>query len=105
MLRPVFTCPDPLREPGDILVLCEVELTDFTPHPTNTRADCVAAAEKYADQSPMFGIEQEYTFMQNGRPLGWPENGFPAPQARTTAASVARRWSAARSSRRTPRRA
>ena len=80
VLRPVYTCPDPLREPGDILVLCEVELTDFTPHPTNTRSACVAAAEKYADQSPMFGIEQEYTFMQNGRPLGWPENGFPAPQ-------------------------
>ena len=30
-------------------------LTDFTPHPTNTRAACVAAAEKYADQNPMFG--------------------------------------------------
>ena len=60
--------------------MCEVELTDFTPHPTNTRAFCVDAAEKYADQSPMFGIEQEYTFLQNGRPLGWPENGFPAPQ-------------------------
>jgi glutamine synthetase len=80
VLRPVFTCPDPLREPGDILVLCEVELTDFTPHPTNTRSACVAVAEKYADQSPMFGIEQEYTFMQHGRPLGWPADGFPAPQ-------------------------
>ena len=28
----------------------------------------------------MFGIEQEYTFFQYGRPLGWPEAGFPAPQ-------------------------
>jgi glutamine synthetase len=80
VLRPVFTCPDPIRGGANILVLCDVELTDFTPHPTNTRAFCVEAAEKYADQSPMFGIEQEYTFMQNGRPLGWPENGFPAPQ-------------------------
>jgi glutamine synthetase len=80
VLRPVYTCPDPLRGEGDILVLCDVELTDFTPHPTNTRAFCVAAAEKYADQEPMFGIEQEYTFFQNGRPLGWPENGYPAPQ-------------------------
>jgi glutamine synthetase len=80
VLRPVFTCPDPIRGGSNILVLCDVELTDFTPHPTNTRAFCLEAAEKYADQSPMFGIEQEYTFMQNGRPLGWPENGFPAPQ-------------------------
>jgi glutamine synthetase len=80
VLRPVYTVPDPLRGKDNILVLCDVELTDFTPHPTNTRAFAVAAAEKYADQSPMFGIEQEYTFMQKGRPLGWPENGYPAPQ-------------------------
>jgi len=80
VLRPVFTCPDPLRGENDVLVLCEVELTDFTPHPTNTRSACVAAAEKYADQSPMFGIEQEYTFFQDGRPLGWPAVGYPAPQ-------------------------
>jgi glutamine synthetase len=80
VLRPVYTVPDPIRGKDNILVLCEVELTDFTPHPTNTRAFCVDAAEKYADQAPMFGIEQEYTFMQAGRPLGWPENGFPAPQ-------------------------
>ena len=80
VLRPVYTCPDPLRGPDDILVLCDVELTDFSPHPTNTRAACAAAAEKYADQEPMFGIEQEYTFLQKGRPLGWPENGYPAPQ-------------------------
>ena len=80
VLRPVYTVPDPIRGRNNILVLCEVELTDFTPHPTNTRAFCVDAAEKYADQFPMFGIEQEYTFLQNGRPLGWPENGYPAPQ-------------------------
>lgn len=80
VLQPVYTVPDPLRGKDNILVMCEVQLTDFTPHPTNTRAACVAAAEKYADQNPMFGIEQEYTFMQAGRPLGWPENGYPAPQ-------------------------
>jgi len=80
VLRPVFVCPDPLRGGDNILVLCEVELTDFTPHPTNTRAKARLLAEKYADFSPMFGIEQEYTFFQNGRPLGWPAVGFPEPQ-------------------------
>jgi glutamine synthetase len=27
-----------------------------------------------------FGIEQEYTFFDGIKPLGWPNNGFPAPQ-------------------------
>ena len=60
--------------------MCEVLLTDFTPHPSNTRAACVEVAEKYADQEPVFGIEQEYTFLKDGYPLGWPQSGFPAPQ-------------------------
>ncbi|MGH9097067.1 MAG: glutamine synthetase beta-grasp domain-containing protein, partial [Acidimicrobiales bacterium] len=80
VLQPVFTCPDPLRGPNDILVMTEVLLTDMTPHPTNTRAHLRAVAEKYADQEPMFGIEQEYTFIKDSRPLGWPAHGYPAPQ-------------------------
>ncbi|HUG88265.1 MAG TPA: glutamine synthetase GlnII [Actinomycetota bacterium] len=80
VLRPVFVCDDPIRGGGDKLVLCEVLYTDMTPHKTNTRAACVAAAEKYADQEPLFGIEQEYTFLQDGHPLGWPKGGFPGPQ-------------------------
>ena len=80
MLQPVFVCPDPLRAEGDKLVMCEVLHPDMTPHSTNTRRKCAELAEKYADQEPWFGIEQEYTFFQYGRPLGWPEAGFPAPQ-------------------------
>ena len=80
VLQPVFTCPDPLRGPKDVLVMCEVLNADLSAHPTNTRAAAVAVAKQYASFEPMFGIEQEYTFFQDGRPYGWPEVGFPAPQ-------------------------
>jgi len=81
-LKPVFTCPDPIRGGKNILVLCEVILAQTgEPHPTNTRAACVAAAEKYKSAEMIYGIEQEYTMMRpDGSPLGFPSNGFPAPQ-------------------------
>ena len=60
--------------------MSEVLLTDMTPHPTNTRALLAPVAEKFAGQEPLFGIEQEYTFFKGGRPHGFPESGFPAPQ-------------------------
>jgi glutamine synthetase len=81
VLRPVFVCPDPIRGGNNIIVLCEVELIDGTPHPTNTRRAAAEVAAKFADQEPIFGIEQEYTFFQDGRPLGFPVGGgYPAPQ-------------------------
>ncbi len=80
VLRPVFTRPDPIRKGDDVLVLCEVLNTDMTPHASNTRAACVETGEKYADLEPWFGIEQEYTFLKDGHPLGWPTGGFPGPQ-------------------------
>jgi glutamine synthetase len=83
VIRPVFQCPDPIRGGNDILVLCETLLTaDLSPHPTNTRAAAVAAMEKYGDQEPWFGLEQEYTLLDGytGWPAGFPSNGFPAPQ-------------------------
>lgn len=61
VLAPVFTCPDPIRGGDNILVLCEVENTDGTPHPSNTRALLRPVAEQFADQEAIFGIEQEYT--------------------------------------------
>ena len=80
VLRPVFSCPDPMRGGDNILVMCEVLLTDFSPHPSNTRAACADVAGTYADQETIFGIEQEYTFFKGMRPLGFPDVGFPAPQ-------------------------
>ena len=81
VLQPVASYADPIRGGDDVLVMCEVLLPDMTPHVTNTRALLRPVAEKFADQEPLFGIEQEYTFFQDGRPLGFPPNGFPAPQA------------------------
>ncbi|MFH8385809.1 glutamine synthetase [Kitasatospora sp. NPDC018058] len=80
VLAPVFSCPDPLRGGGDLLVLCEVLSTDMEPHPSNTRAAMAQTAVRFADQEPLFGIEQEYTFFDGARPLGFPAGGYPAPQ-------------------------
>ena len=80
VLRPVRVVPDPIRGGTHVLVMCEVLLTDMSPHPSNTRALCAQVAARYADQEPLFGIEQEYTLFADGRPLGFPEGGFPAPQ-------------------------
>ncbi|MEV7900332.1 glutamine synthetase [Streptomyces anulatus] len=80
VLKPVFTCPDPIRGGADILVLCEVFNIDMTPHESNTRAALRPLAEQFAGQAPIFGIEQEYTFFDGHRPLGFPEGGFPAAQ-------------------------
>ena len=83
VLRPVFSCPDPLRGGDDILILWDVLLPDsMRPHKTNTRAELVKVAKKYASHEMWFGMEQEYTLFQEGRPMGWPAEGYyyPAPQ-------------------------
>jgi glutamine synthetase len=80
ILKPVFTCPDPLRGGANVLVLCEVYDADGKPNRTNTRAAAVATLEKFKDQDPWFGLEQEYTFFKDGRPYGFPAGGYPEPQ-------------------------
>ena len=80
VLKPVASFPDPLRGGDDVLVMCEVMLVDGKPHPTNTRAAAVRTAKKYKKHEPMFGIEQEFTLMKNGRPYGFPPAGYPEPQ-------------------------
>ncbi len=79
-LKPVRIVPNPLRGEGDILVLCEVNNPDGTPHWSNKRATLRTVEEKVRAQEPWFGLEQEYTLFEGNRPLGWPDHGFPAPQ-------------------------
>jgi glutamine synthetase len=81
VLQPVFRCPDPIRGGSDVLVLCEVLDVSMEPHLTNTRAKLREVASKHADFQCLFGLEQEYTFLKSdGTPLGFPTNGYPAPQ-------------------------
>jgi len=80
MLKPVKYISDPIRGGENIITLCEVFNSDGTIHETNTRAKLRELAEKYKKEEPWFGIEQEYTLFRGIKPLGWPDNGFPAPQ-------------------------
>ena len=80
MLNPVKFIPDPIRGGDNAIVLCEVFNADGTAHKTNTRAQLRELAEKHKEHESWFGIEQEYTLFQGIKPLGWPDNGFPAPQ-------------------------
>jgi glutamine synthetase len=80
LMKPAFYCPDPVRGDDNVLVMTEVFSADGKPHASNTRALLREAADKYASHEPLFGMEQEYTFFKGNRPLGWPEQGYPAPQ-------------------------
>ncbi|MFV0365098.1 MAG: glutamine synthetase beta-grasp domain-containing protein [Mangrovibacterium sp.] len=76
LLKPVFICKDPARKDA-YLVMTEVLLPDGTPHPTNGRAKIADGNEDF-----WFGYEQEYFLydMDTHMPLGFPMNGYPAPQ-------------------------
>lgn len=80
VLKPVFSCPDPIRGGKNLLVMCEVYDADGKPNRTNTRAAAAETAEKFAKEDAWFGLEQEYTFMKDGRPYGFPDGGEPPPQ-------------------------
>lgn len=80
MLKPVRFIPDPVRGGHHILVLCEVMNADGSVHESNTRAHLRDVSALYSHEEPWFGIEQEYTFFDGAKPLGWPNHGFPAPQ-------------------------
>jgi glutamine synthetase len=73
LLKPVALFKDGTRKNG-FLVMSEVLLPNGEPHPTNARATIID------DPGAWFGFEQEYFFYKDGRPLGFPAAGYPAPQ-------------------------
>ncbi len=81
ILKPVNFVKDPIRGEGNYIVICEVFNPDETVHTTNSRAILRESLNKTEKgMEPWIGYEQEYTLYQNGKPLGWPDRGYPAPQ-------------------------
>jgi len=76
ILKPVFICPDPQRKDA-YLVMCEVLDSTGKPHESNGRA-----LIEDDDNDFWFGFEQEYFLwdVETDKPLGFPINGYPAPQ-------------------------
>lgn len=79
ILKPVQVYVNPMNKGklDSYLVLCEVFNPDGTPHETNTRSKIGNEQEDL-----WFGFEQEYAIMKDGKPLGFPINGYPEPQGK-----------------------
>ncbi|MEX0824795.1 MAG: glutamine synthetase beta-grasp domain-containing protein [Pirellulaceae bacterium] len=77
LLKPVACYPDPGRTGNGFLVMSEVLNADGTPHKSNGRSTI-----QDDDEDFWFGFEQEYTIWDpcTNRPVGFPAEGFPAPQ-------------------------
>ena len=73
ILIPIRVIMDPQRLDA-FLVMCEVYNPNGTPHPSNTR-NGIEEDDQY-----WFGLEQEYILTTKGKPLGFPTDGYPAPQ-------------------------
>ncbi|MCB9781292.1 MAG: glutamine synthetase beta-grasp domain-containing protein [Alphaproteobacteria bacterium] len=82
ILKPVCMVADPVRGKGAWLVMCEVfEPDGTTAHKSNKRAVLREVMAKAAAQEPWIAFEQEYTFFDGSKPLGFPaERRYPAPQ-------------------------
>ena len=61
VLKPVEMYKDPFRDSAfAYLVLCETELPDGKPHPDNYRRRCSEYMNRFQDEKPLFGYEQEF---------------------------------------------
>lgn len=90
ILKPVAFYPDPFRLGDNILVLCETytwedaNFTKLKPANTNFRHYAKTVFDAVKDQKTWFGIEQEYSLLEQKnkfalKPLGWPSSGYPGP--------------------------
>jgi len=87
LLKPVRIIRDPVRCGGpwgnnpNYIALCEVLHPDGSPHKSNTRAKLRKTLDDGGDKlGSLWGFEQEYVLLKNGKILGWPDIGYPGPQ-------------------------
>jgi|TARA_B100000700_G_scaffold226648_1_gene250159 glutamine synthetase len=76
ILKPRRLVRDPQRPKGYI-VLCETLNPNGSPHESNYRSKIKNDLEEN-----WFGFEQEYVIFKDGKPIGWPKEGYPDPQGR-----------------------
>ena len=81
IIRPRTVVKDPFRQNG-ALVMCDTFLPNGDPHPDNTRVYAEKVFQDSYKYEPWFGIEQEYFLFdpKTGKPIGFPNSGFPNPQ-------------------------
>jgi glutamine synthetase len=65
VLVPCSVFSDPFRGGDSLMVLCETQTPDLSPHPTNTRDKARKVFDLWPNSEPMFGIEQEFFIMKN----------------------------------------
>ena len=84
VLKPVRVYLDPQRV-GSYLALCEVWDATGNAHKTNERTvlDYIVGERGVKHSEDWwFGFEQEYVLLKDGKPLGFPKEGFPEPQGK-----------------------
>ena len=83
ILKPIKIIVDPFQHTYDsYLVLCDTWLKNGNPHPDNTRVKALKIFDKYSNENPRYGLEQEF-FLTNptGIPIAW-VNGEPTSQGK-----------------------
>lgn len=93
LIRPVAKYPHPfIKNVPALVILAECYQPDGTPTPDNSRAVAREIFDLKLDAEPWFGLEQEYVLYRDGRPLNWPEKGFPEPQGPYYCANGSPAW-------------